>query len=143
MKSAVITPPNLKENNKNRVLIPSMIFVIQEGNEELLKYVECLENRIKHYISKAQEKGNARRVAQLNYYLEKVFLLKVICNSDVKKSNGFTEASKAFNSMMDRANLQFAQFRVEGNVQRVIETDYILDDLKVIHFEAAKFGIKL
>lgn len=141
MKSAVNTPPEFKvKNNKNRrVIIPSMIFVIQNEHLELLHYVEALENRLKQYIDVARAEGKGGRVSELTYFCNRIPALRSIC--DGKSSH--EEASQAFNWMLERANLHFAQFKVDRNVTRVVETDYLLDDLKALHFKAAQHGIDL
>lgn len=149
MKSEVAVPPvrvDARAYSLSEITIPMQVIIFEEEevNSEISEAFAHLAERIHSLSTKAKAEKNGRRVSELRFFEQNMRLLEKVTKVECKaKSEVMEEAAKGFRSLYDRAKLEMGQFMVDGNVRRVVEMDYILDDLKKLKAKAVKYGIVL
>ena len=149
MKSSSETPPAIsyarfyKLSEETFPLSTNDVLLIIE-EDDLIKAFKHLSELIKSTSSKAKAEGNVRRGLQLSAFEKDLESLKMIIKPECLVNHEVNEVVvTAFNRLYERTQLEFSQFKVDGNAKRVAEVYNILEALESLKQKALNKGLVL
>lgn len=120
------------------------IYILPEVAPELLKALGTFQLHLEEYYEAAVKSGDARKKIFYSGYLKAFTVLEKLGTPEFEKDEELKEnVLLKYKKVTEDLKMAFAQFRVDGNSRRVIETDQLMDDLKKIKMIARKNGIAI